>query len=573
MRGFKGVCENDGLLLQDKPKQTSRQRNKLLQKLRQIVPYIKQKNINILHQMIGQIIQLSGKSTHLCKKMVNIKAILFWQQYLDKYNSLKQTERQAIRQTQYLSFLFHPLHAFSYYHYLSPTIKHLILFASFFFLLPTTSQAGSVEQGMRDFLFSNSNTNYSSGGAYKSQRRGYYATPSVYVRNSVVDVRPISMAMPTFRGGCGGIDMFAGSFSHINADQFIALMKAIPSNALGYGFQLALETISPSIADTMNKMESIMRDINNANLNSCELGKSIVNTGLSRFDAGTEMLCVRRQMESGRASDIAQAKKNCTSGGERSSTLSSNDIPQDERIVDINYAWNAVSKLGVDKEMKEFLQTITGTIIVQNSGSDNTGSVVKIYPSLATDTTTIKALLYGGSMKRYVCDESIKCLNVNDGGSVTIPQTIAFHNKVNDVIKSISSKMMVRNQELSQEENDIVSTTSLPIIAILRTYQKYYAGEIDSMISDSLSEIVAHDLLTQYMENFLKQVKTISKQNTLQVDDSKLKQFQDGIETAMDSLRVLEYKYQKKREVLLREQRNAETVEKFAGEVLRSELF
>ena len=146
-------------------------------------------------------------------------------------------------------------------------IKSFMIFASLFFLFNTTSQAGSVEQGMKDFLLSNSNTNYSSGGAYKSQRRGYYATPSVYTRNPVVDVRPISMAMPTFRGGCGGIDMFAGSFSHINADQFIALMKAIPSNAMGYGFQLALETVSPSIADTMNKMESIMRDINNANLN------------------------------------------------------------------------------------------------------------------------------------------------------------------------------------------------------------------------------------------------------------------------------------------------------------------
>lgn len=278
-------------------------------------------------------------------------------------------------------------------------------------------------------------------------------------------------------------------------------------------------------------------------------------------------------MESGRASDIAQAKKNCTSGGERSSTLSSNDIPQDERIVDINYAWNAVSKLGVDKEMKEFLQTITGTIIVQNSGSDNAGTAIKIYPSLATDTTTIKALLYGGSMKRYVCDESIKCLNINDGGSVNIPQTVAFHNKVNNVIKSISSKMMLRNQELTQEENDIVSTTSIPIIAILRTYQKYYAGEIDSMISDSLSEIVAHDLLNEYMSDLLKRIKTISKQNTLQVDESKLQQFQDGIESAMDSLRLLEYKYQKKREVLLREQRNAETVEKLAGEVLTNELF
>jgi hypothetical protein len=75
--------------------------------------------------------------------------------------------------------------------------------------------------------------------------------------------------------------MFAGSFSHINADQFIALMKAIPSNAMGYAFQLALETVSPSIADVMNKMEDVMRSINGENLNSCELGKSIVKTNLT----------------------------------------------------------------------------------------------------------------------------------------------------------------------------------------------------------------------------------------------------------------------------------------------------
>jgi len=319
-------------------------------------------------------------------------------------------------------------------------IKYLTIFATFFF---SNISKASVEQGMKDFLFSNSNTNYSSGEAYKSQRRGYYATPSVYTRNPVVDLgdRYIQATMPTFRGGCGGIDMFSGSFSHINADQFVALMKAIPSNAMGYAFQLAMETVSPSITDIMNNMESVMRSVNNANLNSCEIGKSIVNSGLSKFDAGTEMLCVRRQMESGQASDIAQAKKSCTSGGQRSSTLSSDDIPQDERMVDVNYAWNAVSKLGVDTEMKEFLQTITGTIVVQNSGSDDSGVVVKVYPSLATDTATIKALLYGGSMKKYTCDESVTCLNINDGGSVNIPATAGFYAKVNDVIKPLGSSL------------------------------------------------------------------------------------------------------------------------------------
>ena len=81
------------------------------------------------------------------------------------------------------------------------------------FILSSNIAKAGVENEMKNFLFSNSSTNYSSGGAYKSQSRGYYATPAVYTRNPVVDIKPISMAMPSFRGGCGGIDMFAGSFS------------------------------------------------------------------------------------------------------------------------------------------------------------------------------------------------------------------------------------------------------------------------------------------------------------------------------------------------------------------------
>jgi conjugative transfer pilus assembly protein TraH len=369
-----------------------------------------------------------------------------------------------------------------------------------------------VESSMKDFLMSNSNANYSSGGAYSSQRRGYFATPSVYVRNQVVDIRPASMAMPTFRGGCGGIDMFSGSFSHINADQFIALLKAIPSNATGYAFQLALETISPSIADVMSQMEAIMRSMNNTNLNSCELGKAIINNGLSKFEAGSEMLCVRNQMEKGIATDIAQAKKNCTSGGQKTATIAS-AANQDTAIVDINYAWNAIDKFGVDREMKEFIQTLTGTIIVLKPNNDNSSATIKVYPSLAVDKQTIDALLYGGNMKKYLCDEQTKCLNINDATVVNITQNAAFHKRINNVLQSISTKMLARNEALTDDESAILSTTSFPVLAILRTYQKYHSGGVNTMISDSLSEIIAHDLLVSYLENSLAIVKKVSMQN------------------------------------------------------------
>ena len=223
--------------------------------------------------------------------------------------------------------------------------------------------------------------------------------------------------------------------------------------------------------------------------------------------------------------------------------------------------------------MREFLQTITGTIIVQNSGSDDSSGQVKVYPSLATDQSTIKALLYGGSMKRYSCDESVKCLNINSASTVNIPASSAFYKKVNDVIKSISSKMGTRDQQLTSEESQILSTTTFPIMTILRTYQKYHPGEVNSMISDSLSEIIAHEMLGDFIDDMLENVKKISKMNNLQADKTKIEQFEEGVEKARESLKLVEFKHQKKREALLREQKNAETVEGYAGKILIGNMY
>ncbi len=50
---------------------------------------------------------------------------------------------------------------------------------------------------------------------------------------------------PSFSAGCGGIDLFGGSFSFINMNQFVDLMRAVASNAAGYAFQLAINAMCP----------------------------------------------------------------------------------------------------------------------------------------------------------------------------------------------------------------------------------------------------------------------------------------------------------------------------------------
>ena len=83
-------------------------------------------------------------------------------------------------------------------------------------------------------------------GVYESQRRGVIAGGRVTAKTKIIDENLVSFAPPSWKAGCGGVDMFGGSLSFVNADQIVQLMRAVAANAKGYAFQLALDTAFPS---------------------------------------------------------------------------------------------------------------------------------------------------------------------------------------------------------------------------------------------------------------------------------------------------------------------------------------
>jgi conjugative transfer pilus assembly protein TraH len=95
--------------------------------------------------------------------------------------------------------------------------------------------------------------NVTDPSAQMGQRRGVLSGGSLVARNRIVNVNPISLVPPSFEAGCGGIDLFGGSFSFVNAAQFTNLLRGIASNAAGYAFQLALTTMMPSGAEIIEQ--------------------------------------------------------------------------------------------------------------------------------------------------------------------------------------------------------------------------------------------------------------------------------------------------------------------------------
>lgn len=67
----------------------------------------------------------------------------------------------------------------------------------------------------------------------QGQTTTVYTGGSMYMRTPIRNYQLASIAPPSIRGGCGGIDLFAGSFSFINSEQLTALLRNIANNAVG----------------------------------------------------------------------------------------------------------------------------------------------------------------------------------------------------------------------------------------------------------------------------------------------------------------------------------------------------
>src|ERR1700722_18700464 len=196
--------------------------------------------------------------------------------------------------------------------------------SSLLFLLPiycVTAQA-TISSDLNTFFngmgFSN---NVTAPNAYEGQEAGYYSGGSIFARDSVRDTQIASIDLPSFKSGCGGIDLFTGGFSFVNSQQLVSAMQNIINNAIGYSFNLALESATPEIANVMKYVNNLANDINEANINSCETAAGLVGSVWPKTHVAQQQVCQDIGSSSGLFTDWAAAREGCSTGGQMKRTL------------------------------------------------------------------------------------------------------------------------------------------------------------------------------------------------------------------------------------------------------------
>lgn len=120
--------------------------------------------------------------------------------------------------------------------------------------------------------------NYTAPGAFRGQAYNTYTGGNFMMRSPNKVYQLAAIQFPSAKAGCGGIDVFGGSFSHISAEEFKNMLRNITAALPGIAFQLALEAVSPLLGGLTKWAKGLETWINNARINSCETAKAIVST-------------------------------------------------------------------------------------------------------------------------------------------------------------------------------------------------------------------------------------------------------------------------------------------------------
>ena len=151
-------------------------------------------------------------------------------------------------------------------------MKHRFLLAFILFLIPMWVNAG-VLSNLDDLFLSNSTA---STRISTKDRSGVFAG-SFYMRAPSQSINLIAFDPPRVDAGCGGIDLYGGSFTFINSQQLIQIFREVAANASGLAFKAAISAISPSLDKLITEFQTLMQNLNNLSKNSCQLAGMIVD--------------------------------------------------------------------------------------------------------------------------------------------------------------------------------------------------------------------------------------------------------------------------------------------------------
>ncbi len=347
--------------------------------------------------------------------------------------------------------------------------------------------------------------NVTTPGAFRGQAMNLYTGGSLMMRAPGRNYPLVNAQLPSLRAGCGGIDIYGGSFSFINKHQFISLLQNIGANAVGYAFKLALQSISPDIDKLLTELQDQINKINAMNINSCEAAQALVNGVVGEYDSSVQSGCANISQYLGSVSDRAEARLTCATNAPavvKTAANSSDPNVRNATFVKGNVTWLALNQVGgaISREEKELVMSVIGTVILTPPADDGSGAspryvepaIVGLHDLLLGRGTSATA--GNVDIEVYVCDEPTECLNPSRATASAKP----FTQLVAERLRRMSDNIATRTPQ-SPADIGFVNNTTEPVYKMLSVANAVPGSSTAETLIETYKDVIALD----YAETFL----------------------------------------------------------------------
>ena len=351
------------------------------------------------------------------------------------------------------------------------------------FALATASSFAVIDQSRADLqqemgsAFDSVLVNATDPKVVETARRGGLAGGQIQARSDIMDIRPLSLQLPSFSAGCGGLDLTGGSFSFINADQFVEFAKTTAQNAVGYAFYLALESIMPIVRQTMQGLQEFVTKMNQFLSDSCRTAKMGVQAALGAENNEAALSTVNEGITDVFSSFSSQDGATPDDQQENNEEIYNNLIWKElvgTPSITGNSGIASWFSSGEDGQFYEIIMNITGTYVSGNndSGDDErnslSGSTLVTLEDLMGDVDS------GGTatttLKYFACTN--KGSPLDPGGCTNIAENISSVTVKGFAARSEESMMKILdaisvNSSLSPQEGQFLSSMRSPASGML----------------------------------------------------------------------------------------------------------
>lgn len=392
----------------------------------------------------------------------------------------------------------------------------IVIAASMLFSMPVSANVGT---GMNDLFNSMGGfANATPPSAYKGQTMNGYSGGGFYARTPVKNYQLMTAQAPSLNIGCGGIDLTAGSFSHINEAALTAMLQNI-GTSLGYAFLLAIKSSMPEMASLFEYLQDVAAKANAININTCQLSKGVplVEGGsLSqnlRATAG-QIAANTTSLYSDSMQALKATKDDAAKQNEAINAAIAADPSKKEFYKPGNVVWRALSKTsGLDREDKEFIMSLMGAIIIDDPTGSGTGNGSKegawryVEPTISDVSEFIGyANEATGTIKLLKCDEVVDCKN-----PTTVNKTItSFRAMVSTKMDALRNNLNSRSAQ-TVADLKLIEVSNLPIWKMLSTNSATNADLVEKYKS-----YIAVDVAYTYVDRVLEIAKQISRSGQVQ---------------------------------------------------------